>query len=179
MGSSVWPASSCFQQPFHDLAVSSSFFGPPVFQMGPIVSPLQAGSAPAWTPHNLFERGASKPSTTQARQQKNKRTRGGATTPATDKKRRPPQAQNNTDEGRAMPEVAEEDWQRRIQHRSAAVHYIKSTATYQKLAVAREQGLAEAATRPRTPDPTDRSVSKRDWEKSVQKWRSELQSWAN
>merc|ERR1712151_1127966 len=35
---SVWPANPCFQQPFHDLAVSSTFFGPPVFQMGSIAN---------------------------------------------------------------------------------------------------------------------------------------------
>ena len=61
----------------------------------------------------------------------------------------------------------EEDWQRRIRHRRAAVTHIKCTPEY--------VAANAHSSRPRTPDPEDRNVSKRSWEKSVKAWRRDLQ----
>jgi hypothetical protein len=71
-----------------------------------------------------------------------------------------------------MPDVGEEVWQKRFEHRSAAVNLTKTTSQYQRFAVARAQGVAVSPEPPRTPDPTDRSVSKRAWEKAMGKWKS-------
>ena len=66
---------------------------------------------------------------------------------------------------RAAPPIASDsDWDRRHQHRIAGVGYVKSTAQY----------INYGDGRPKTPDPMDRSLSKREWEKSVQLWRSAL-----
>ena len=62
--------------------------------------------------------------------------------------------------------VREEDWQRRIRHRRAAVNHIKCTPEY--------VAANAHSSRPHTPDPEDRNVSKRSWEKSVQAWRRDL-----
>ena len=48
-------------------------------------------------------------------------------------------------------------WQRRLAHRIAAVNHVKGSAKY-----------AASRSRPRTPNPYDRSLSKRQWEKSMQ-----------
>lgn len=64
--------------------------------------------------------------------------------------------------------VTEEDWERRIRHRRAAVTHIKFTPEY----VASNTHFS----RPRTPDPEDRKLSKRSWEKSLQAWRRDLRS---
>ena len=66
---------------------------------------------------------------------------------------------------RVCPEVPEAEWTRRIQKRSEAIVRIKKIEEYTAVPV---------AFRPKTPDPKDRAVSKRDWETSVQRWRSEL-----
>ena len=60
----------------------------------------------------------------------------------------------------------ETDWLRRLSHRRKAVCSIKSTLEY--------KASAASTRRPPTPDPEDRSVSKRGWEACVQKWRREL-----
>ena len=60
----------------------------------------------------------------------------------------------------------EKVWQKRIAHRQAGVSHIKSLDVYTKVA----HGLP----RSRTPDPTDRAISKRDWERDMQRWRSKL-----
>ena len=64
-----------------------------------------------------------------------------------------------------VPEADEADWTRRIQKRSEALVSIKRREEYAAVPV---------ASRPKTPDPQDRAVSKRDWETSVQLWRSQL-----
>ena len=58
-------------------------------------------------------------------------------------------------------------WCRRQAKRLAAVRAVKASKDYTGCAV-----------RPATPDPLDRSVSKRCWEKSVQEWRQALRSQA-
>ena len=59
----------------------------------------------------------------------------------------------------------EEVWQTRMAHRVAGVAGVKRSDDYTR-ATADPQ-----APRPRTPDPTDRRLSKRAWERSVQQWR--------
>ena len=65
-------------------------------------------------------------------------------------------------------EADEETWQERIRHRVASVNKIKSSIEYEL--------TAQIKDRPNTPDPTDRSVSKRDWEKKSMTWRHELKA---
>ena len=62
--------------------------------------------------------------------------------------------------------VTEADWQRRLSHRRAVVSYVKSTWEY--------KASAANSSRPPTPNPEDRNVSKRMWEKSIQTWRRDL-----
>ena len=126
-----------------------------------------AGSSSSWDPHGFQARAA------PARPPRGKRGRGPATGPQAKKKPKPP-----VQEERTMPEASEEDWKRRIEHRTAAVEYIQTTNQYQRFSSDREKGVEKEHTdRPQTPDPEDRTVSKRDWEKSVQRWRMALQQW--
>ena len=59
----------------------------------------------------------------------------------------------------------EEVWQRRMAHRVEGVAAVMRSDDYTR-ATADPQ-----APRPRTPDPTDRRLSKRAWERCVQQWR--------
>ena len=68
----------------------------------------------------------------------------------------------------ANEESNEEDWQRRLAHRAAGVAAVKRSADY--LSVTADPNVA----RPTTPDPTDRTLSKRTWERGVQLWRFAL-----
>ena len=68
----------------------------------------------------------------------------------------------------ANEECNEEVWQRRMAHRLAGVASIKRSADY-------TTATAHAhVPRPRTPDATDRKLSKRAWERGVQQWRMDL-----
>jgi hypothetical protein len=60
-------------------------------------------------------------------------------------------------------------WQQRLNKRQHAVHSIKQKPEYQ-FWLAKDDGG-----RPKTPDPQDAKVSKRQWESSVQRWRHALQ----
>ena len=68
----------------------------------------------------------------------------------------------------ANEECNEEVWQRRSKHRAAGVEAVKRSADY----------ITAAANphvpRDKTPDPTDRKLSKRAWERGVQQWRMDL-----
>ena len=68
----------------------------------------------------------------------------------------------------ANEECNEEVWQRRMAHRLAGVAAIKRSADY-IMATAHAH-----VPRPRTPDATDRKLSKRAWERWVQQWRMDL-----
>merc|ERR1719502_704199 len=68
-----------------------------------------------------------------------------------------------------MPEASEEDWERRREMRAKAISIVKSTAEYQWY-----ESRASRGERPRTPDPADRTVSKRRWKYDVEMWRTEL-----
>ena len=62
-----------------------------------------------------------------------------------------------------------EEWVRRTAHRAAVLAAVKRGANY--LAATQDPTFP----RPQTPDPTDRTVSKRRWERGVQQWRKDLE----
>ena len=65
--------------------------------------------------------------------------------------------------------------QRRLQHRLNSVAAIKATPEYKcKELVVEIMDAVPVESAPRTPDPTDFSMSKRQWEASIQRWRSAL-----
>jgi len=76
-----------------------------------------------------------------------------------------------------MAPATEEDWQRRTDKRSLAVATIKASPEYQ-LYVSNRDHETISVPAPVTPDPDDRSVSKRSWEAGVMRWRSTLRQWA-
>jgi hypothetical protein len=62
-------------------------------------------------------------------------------------------------------------WRRRCETRHQGVVHMKTNDLYfQAMWAAHEKNIA----RPRTPDPFDRSTSKREWEKDMMRWRKEL-----
>lgn len=72
-----------------------------------------------------------------------------------------------------MPEATEEEWQHRIKKRELAITLSKKSQEYQrfqqlKMNEEREEG------EPLTPDPRDRSLSKRKWKHDVDEWRKWL-----
>merc|ERR1712137_583628 len=85
------------------------------------------------------------------------------------------EADGGANAGTTLPPASEEDWQRRIAKRTGAVATIKGTAEYQAFfARGGASALAPGVPAPKTPDPQDRSVSKRNWESSVMEWRTAL-----
>mmetsp|Transcript_67707 Transcript_67707/g.128870 ORF Transcript_67707/g.128870 Transcript_67707/m.128870 type:complete len:248 (-) Transcript_67707:583-1326(-) len=92
-----------------------------------------------------------------------------------DRKRRPLASKQNIKElaPRTLPDASKEDWERRLQKRHNIVALIKETPEYQAFS-AHRAGPRRAALR--TPSPNDRSVSKRQWEDKVQKWRTALRN---
>ena len=68
----------------------------------------------------------------------------------------------------ANEECNEEVWQRRSAHRAAGVAAVKRSADY--ISATADPRVP----RPKTPDPTDRKLSKRAWERGVQQWRMDL-----
>jgi len=70
----------------------------------------------------------------------------------------------------ANVKCAEEVWQRRSAHRAAGVAAVKRSADY--ISATADPHVP----RPNTPDPTDRMLSKRAWERGVQQWRMDLKA---
>ena len=68
----------------------------------------------------------------------------------------------------ANEECNEEVWQRRSAHRAAGVAAVKRSADYISATA------DPMVPRPQTPDPGDRKLSKRAWERGVQQWRMDL-----
>ena len=66
-----------------------------------------------------------------------------------------------------------ERWGRRARHRQAGIDAVRRSVQYVRV-VSHHQVRTGAVERPATPDATDRSVSKRGWEKKVNCWRMEL-----
>merc|ERR1719210_2251032 len=71
----------------------------------------------------------------------------------------------------SLPEASEEDWLRRIEKRKAAVMVVKASQEYKVHRESASQKELLGLPVPRTPDPTDRTVSKRRWEEEVRLWR--------
>ena len=65
-----------------------------------------------------------------------------------------------------------EDAERRLQHREEAIRAVKRALEY------RQAHRRRVANAPRTPDPTDTTISKRKWELGVQQWRQRLRELA-
>ena len=68
----------------------------------------------------------------------------------------------------ANQECSEEVWQRRMAHRAAGVAAVKRSPDYISATA------APHVPRPNTPNPTDRLLAKRAWERGVQQWRLDL-----
>eukprot|EP00930_Biecheleria_cincta_P043491 TRINITY_DN29862_c0_g1_i1.p1 TRINITY_DN29862_c0_g1~~TRINITY_DN29862_c0_g1_i1.p1 ORF type:complete len:278 (-),score=49.68 TRINITY_DN29862_c0_g1_i1:162-995(-) len=78
-------------------------------------------------------------------------------------------------------EVSSEDWQHREEKRRKALVIVKATPEYQFWSAQVDQNpqlrCAAGTPAPRTPDASDRAVSKRRWEQEVQSWRAALKQW--
>lgn len=74
---------------------------------------------------------------------------------------------------RQMPYATNEEWEQRIAKREKEIEIIKSLQTYRLYieAIPTDMRVEDA---PHTPDPRDRSVSKRMWKWNVEKWRLQL-----
>jgi hypothetical protein len=81
-----------------------------------------------------------------------------------------------------MPEASEDEWARRFWKRNKTIEATKAKQEYSEWAEKRQRGAPDAGSPapglqrrgPRTPDPTDQTVSKREWEKQIKSWRAEL-----
>lgn len=74
------------------------------------------------------------------------------------------------------PNADEEEWERRVQKRLAAVATIKDTDEYLKC-LADRKGRRNGCAVPRTPSPNRRSLSKRQWEAELGSWRVAIRQW--
>mmetsp|Transcript_113268 Transcript_113268/g.225583 ORF Transcript_113268/g.225583 Transcript_113268/m.225583 type:complete len:352 (+) Transcript_113268:69-1124(+) len=72
-----------------------------------------------------------------------------------------------------MPEATEDEWQHRFEVREKSVAISKETAVYQWYSSLKPRE-ARADNEPMTPDPRDRTVSKRRWKYLVQCWRTTM-----
>eukprot|EP00421_Protoceratium_reticulatum_P067759 CAMPEP_0168422298 /NCGR_PEP_ID=MMETSP0228-20121227/33723_1 /TAXON_ID=133427 /ORGANISM="Protoceratium reticulatum, Strain CCCM 535 (=CCMP 1889)" /LENGTH=302 /DNA_ID=CAMNT_0008436229 /DNA_START=58 /DNA_END=966 /DNA_ORIENTATION=- len=77
-----------------------------------------------------------------------------------------------------MPEASKDEWQRRLQKRRNSVAAIKGMPEYHTCAAERAQGTIAEEDMPLTPEPDDCTVSKRQWEGSVMRWRAQLRQLA-
>lgn len=76
---------------------------------------------------------------------------------------------------RQMPPATDEEWDQRIAKREKEVETIKLLQSYRLYIDAiPKASRTEGDDEPRTPDPRDRSISKRMWKWNVEKWRLEL-----
>merc|ERR1719277_443478 len=65
------------------------------------------------------------------------------------------------------------DWQHRIGMRQKAIIIVKESMEYQSCSESR-RGKGHGDGEPKTPDPMDQTVSKRQWKFAVQAWRAAL-----
>ena len=84
--------------------------------------------------------------------------------------RSPCGATQGSGEGEEEEEVSEATWARRLRKRTGGVEAIKRSEDYLQVTA------DPSHPRPKTPDPHDRKVSKRSWERSVQVWRFDLKA---
>mmetsp|Transcript_44939 Transcript_44939/g.83998 ORF Transcript_44939/g.83998 Transcript_44939/m.83998 type:complete len:237 (-) Transcript_44939:169-879(-) len=76
---------------------------------------------------------------------------------------------------RQMPYATDEEWDQRIAKREKEVETIKSLQSY-RLYIEVFPPDKRGDDDPKTPDPRDRTVSKRMWKWNVEKWRLQLKS---
>lgn len=83
----------------------------------------------------------------------------------------------------SIPEVSEEVWAHRFKKRKICVENIKARSEFRySEVVERRQQLLQSSSAPalvpcpRTPDPNDRSVTKRGWEHAIIAWKDDLRS---
>lgn len=76
---------------------------------------------------------------------------------------------------REMPPATDEEWETRIAKREKEVATIKSLQSYRLYVEVFPPGK-RGDDDPKTPDPCDRTVSKRMWKWNVEKWRLQLKS---
>ena len=74
-------------------------------------------------------------------------------------------------------EASEEHWKCRQERRQAGVTFVKRSSAYRKFVVKRRCGELSSAAAPRTPDPTEQTLSKRTWESTMKQWRWDLSSY--
>lgn len=74
-----------------------------------------------------------------------------------------------------IPDATEEEWQHRIEKRTKAVACVKDSPEYAHYQ-ARRSRAERRKDDPHSPEPTDRTVSKRQWEFVVQQWRAGLRN---
>ena len=70
----------------------------------------------------------------------------------------------------------EQEWQRRNDKRLKELERLKSTVAYQTMTRCIEAGTFQNPCR--TPEPNDRTISKRQWERDVMQWRHVLKKFA-
>ena len=68
----------------------------------------------------------------------------------------------------SQPNQDERAWERRLAKRRDCVNRMKQLEVYRLMSEADDGGA------PRTPDPRDRSLSKRHWEATVAKWKKDM-----
>jgi hypothetical protein len=73
-----------------------------------------------------------------------------------------------------MPEATEEEWEHRAQQRMRAVEMGKESKEYQLYCETGKGCGSGLSDEPKTPDPHDRTVSKRMWKFLLREWRSAL-----
>eukprot|EP00746_Dinoflagellata_sp_MGD_P043178 gnl/MRDRNA2_/MRDRNA2_20492_c0_seq1.p1 gnl/MRDRNA2_/MRDRNA2_20492_c0~~gnl/MRDRNA2_/MRDRNA2_20492_c0_seq1.p1 ORF type:complete len:281 (+),score=54.58 gnl/MRDRNA2_/MRDRNA2_20492_c0_seq1:67-909(+) len=75
-----------------------------------------------------------------------------------------------------LPFATDEEWEQRFTKRKKEVDTIKSLPSYRMYLelVPTESRIPEDPHHPRTPDPRDRTVSKRMWKWNVERWRLQL-----
>lgn len=73
----------------------------------------------------------------------------------------------------AMPEVSEDVWHHRLEVREKALVLGKDTPEYRWYSELKQREAREDG-EPVTPDPRDRTISKRQWKYTLQQWRTRL-----
>jgi len=101
-----------------------------------------------------------------------KRHASGLKAPAV-KRTRSEERQDNGKARMEMPELTQEEWENRRATRERAIAFGKATPEYARYCEVLELGEPEASELA-TPDPLDRSISKRQWKYIVQLWRTAL-----
>ena len=74
----------------------------------------------------------------------------------------------------SQPNQDEQAWERRLAKRTDTVNMMKELEVYRLMTSVSEAHPDAVGEVPRTPDPRDRSLSKRQWEDKVFKWKKDM-----